>query len=219
MKKTNSNLMLINVVFVTCLIIANVVSARVIQTGVTLFDNPVTIPGAVFCYCLTFLSTDIISELWGKEEANRTVKLGFVAQILATLLIIFTGYLPVAPGYEATGEAYTTLLGQNVWFCLGSMISYLVSQTWDVKVFHKVREWLVNKTGSNKHRWLYNNISTMTSQVWDTVIFIVIAFGFGLRLPMPALINMCIGQYVFKFALAALDTPIFYLLTKTRKED
>ena len=58
----------------------------------------------------------------------------------------------------------------------------------------------------------------MTSQILDTVIFIFIAFGFGLKLPMPALINMAIGQYIFKFFLAALDTPVFYLLTRTRKE-
>ena len=219
MKKTNSNLILINMIFVVCLVIANVVSARVLHTGVTLFGSPVTLPGAALCYCLTFLCTDVISELWGKEEANRTVRFGFIGQLLATALIIFTGYLPIAEGYEATDVAYQTLLGQNIYFCLGSMAGYLVSQTWDVAVFHRVREWLINKTGSNKHRWLYNNMSTMTSQILDTVIFIFIAFGLGLKLPMPVLINMAIGQYVFKFFLAALDTPVFYLLTRTRKED
>ena len=77
MKKTNSNLMLINVVFVTCLINCKCCFGK--GNSNRSYTNPVTIPGAVFCYCLTF-STDVISELWGKEEANRTVK-GFICGI------------------------------------------------------------------------------------------------------------------------------------------
>lgn len=220
MKKTNSNLILINMIFVVCLVIANVVSARVLHTGVTLFGSPVTLPGAALCYCLTFLCTDVISELWGKEEANRTVRFGFIGQLLATALIMLTGYLPIAEGYEATDAAYQTLLGQNLWFCLGSMVAYLISQSWDVAVFHGLRNKFakIDENGNVKGKWIWNNGSTMTSQILDTVIFIFIAFGLGLKLPMPALINMAIGQYVFKFFLAALDTPVFYLLTRTRKE-
>lgn len=216
MKKTNSNLILINMIFVVCLVIANVVSARVLHTGVTLFGSPVTLPGAALCYCLTFLCTDVISELWGKEEANRTVRFGFIGQLLATALIMLTGYLPIAEGYEATDLAYQTLLGQNIWFCIGSMAGYLVSQSWDVWMFHTLRNKFakVDKNGNVKGKWIWNNGSTMTSQILDTVIFIFIAFGCGLKLPMPVLINMAIGQYIFKFLLAALDTPIFYLVTR-----
>ena len=221
MKKTNSNLILINMIFVVCLVIANVVSARVLHTGVTLFGSPVTLPGAALCYCLTFLCTDVISELWGKEEANRAVKFGFIGQLLATGLIMFTGCLPIAEGYEATGDAYQTLLGQNLWFCLGSMVAYLISQSWDVAVFHALRNKFAktDKNGNVKGKWIWNNGSTMTSQILDTVIFIFIAFGLGLKLPMPALINMAIGQYVFKFFLAAFDTPIFYLLTRNTNKN
>ena len=222
MKKNNSNLILINMIFVVCLVIANVVSARVLYTGVTLFGSAVTLPGAALCYCLTFLCTDIISELWGREEANRTVKFGFIGQLLATALIMFTGYLPIAEGYEATDAAYQTLLGQNLYFCLGSMAAYLISQSWDVAVFHGLRNKFarVDEKGNVKGKWIWNNGSTMTSQILDTVVFIFIAFGFGLKLPLAALINMAIGQYVFKFLLALIDTPFFYLLTRnsTHKE-
>ena len=222
MKKTNSNLILINMIFVVCLVIANVVSARVLHTGVSLFGSPVTLPGAALCYCLTFLCTDVISELWGKEEANRTVRFGFIGQLLATALIMFTGYLPIASGYENVAEAYQTLLGQNIWFCAGSMAGYIVSQSWDVWMFHTLRSKFAkfDENGNVKGKWIWNNGSTMTSQILDTVIFIFIAFGLGLKLPMPVLINMAIGQYIFKFLLAAIDTPVFYLLTrKNGKEE
>ena len=87
-------------IFVVCLVIANVVSNRVLFTGIELFGSPVTLPGAALCYCLTFLATDVISELWGREEAQRTVRFGFVGQLLATGLIMLTGYLPAAAGIE-----------------------------------------------------------------------------------------------------------------------
>lgn len=218
MKKTNSNLTLLSMIFVVCLVIANVVSGRVLHTGVNLFGSPVTLPGAALCYCLTFLATDVISELWGKKEANRIVKFGFFGQLLATALIMLTGYLPVAEGFENVAEAYETLLGQSFWFAVGSLVAYLISQTWDVWFFHKIRTYFVNKDGNNSKRWIWNNLSTMTSQIIDTVIFIFIAFGIGVGLPLPVLINMAIGQYIFKFVLALIDTPFFYILTHNKKE-
>ena len=218
MKKTNSNLTLLSMIFVVCLVIANVVSGRVLHTGVNLFGSPVTLPGAALCYCLTFLATDVISELWGKKEANRIVKFGFFGQLLATALIMLTGYLPVAEGFENVAEAYETLLGQSFWFAVGSLVAYLISQTWDVWFFHAVREYFIKKDGNNSKRWIWNNLSTMTSQLIDTVVFIFIAFGFGMKLPLPLLINMAIGQYFFKFGLALIDTIPFMLLTRNSKE-
>ena len=213
MKRTQNNLLLLNVLFATCLVIANVVSARLVCLG-NLFGTEWIVPGAVFAYAVTYLCTDIITEIWGEKQAKQTVRLGFIAQILASVLIYFTGFLPIASTAVETGEAYTTLLGQNFWFTFGSLASYVVSQAWDVKVFGTVRKWLVSKTGSNKHRWLYNNASTMTSQIWDTLIFIVIAFGFGLRLPWSVVGNMIIAQYAVKFLIAFVDTPFFYFFTR-----
>lgn len=221
MKKTEKNLTLLSMVFVVSLVIANVVTAKTVQTGIPLFGSTIVVPGAVLCYAMTFLMTDVIGELWGRKEAQRTVLFGFVCQVLATLLIVFTQMLPAAdPSMQV---AYETLLGQNAVFVLGSMTAYLASQTWDVFIFHKLRDKVMAKDGSNRHRWIWNNASTMTSQVIDTVIFITIAFGFGFGwLFDPAmhgqLFAMMVGQYLVKFVLAAIDTPFFYLLTRKSKE-
>ena len=111
------------------------------------------------------------------------------------------------------------LLGQNYIFVIGSLVAYFVSQSWDVWVFHKIRD-KFNK--DPKKRWIWNNASTMTSQIFDTVLFVGISFGFGFgwlfkEEMRPALGAMMIGQYLLKFVLAAIDTPIFYLLTRKRK--
>lgn len=220
MKKTNSNLIGINMVFVVALVISNVVTAKLFATGITIFGNPLSLPGAALCYAITFLATDVIGEIWGKAEANRTVRWGFVGQVVATLLIIMTQYLPASdPEAQA---AYERLLGQNWIFVIGSMVAYFASQSWDVYFFHRIRDKYIEKHGeSASGRWIWNNASTMTSQIIDTVLFIGISFGIGFgwffdKAMWGTLGGMMIGQYVLKFILAALDTPFFYLMTRKR---
>lgn len=207
-------------VFVVALVISNVVTAKLFATGIMLFGTALTLPGAALCYAITFLATDVIGEIWGKAEANRTVRWGFVGQMLATLLIIATQYLPASdPEAQA---AYDRLLGQNWIFVIGSMVAYFASQSWDVYFFHKIRDKYIAKHGSTAGgRWIWNNGSTMTSQIIDTVLFIGIAFGLGFgwlfdRAMWPTLFAMMVGQYLLKFILAAIDTPFFYLLTRKR---
>lgn len=217
MKKTTNNLILLSMLFVVALVISNVVTAKLFYTGISLFGVTVTLPGAALCYAITFLATDIIGEVYGKKEADKTVVYGFFGQLLATALIVLTQYIPAAdPDMQA---AYENLLGQNYIFVIGSMVAYLCSQTWDVWIFHKIRD---HFHADPKKRWIWNNGSTMTSQIIDTVLFIGISFGIGFgwffdRAMWPTLFAMMVGQYVFKFILALLDTPFFYIFTRRRK--
>lgn len=222
MKKTNTNLMLCGMVFAVALVISNVITAKTIQTGIPLFGSTILVPSAVICYCITFLMTDVVGEIWGRSEARIVVIGGFFCQLLATALILIGEALPAAdPNMQA---AYSTLLGQNAVFVLASMTAYLLSQSWDVFVFHRIRDRMLARGGSSRSRWVWNNASTMTSQLIDTVVFIGIAFGIGFGwLFDPALLSqlgaMMVGQYLCKFVLAALDTPFFYLLTRNHPAD
>ncbi len=214
MKNNSTSLIWLNIIFVVCLIVANVVTAKVINTGLIIGDTPILIPGAALTYALTFLCTDIIGEIWGKEEANKTVWRGFFAQLLALALIILTQYLPAYD--EAMQEAYNKLLGQTSMFVIGSLVAYLCSQKWDVWIFHKIRGFFY---ADPHYRWVWNNASTMTSQIIDTAIYISIAFGLGLGWffhegGIMLTVYMIMGQYVFKFLMALLDTPLFYLFTR-----
>lgn len=217
MKKTSTNLMICAMIFAVALVISNVIAAKTIATGIPLFGSSILVPCAVICYCVTFLMTDVIGEIWGKKEARTVVLAGFGCQLLATALIIVGEVLPAASANMQ--QAYTMLLGQNAVFFAASMCAYLLSQSWDVFVFHKIRERVLARGGSAKSRWMWNNASTMTSQIIDTVVFIGIAFGLGMgwlfdAAMMPQLFAMMVGQYLCKFVLAAIDTPIFYLLTR-----
>ena len=221
MKKTTENLILLNTLFTTALVVSNVVTSKLMHTGCHLFGAPVVLPGAAVCYAGTFLITDVIGEIWGRRTASQSVLYGFAAQFFASALILFTGYLPAEDA--ALQEAYSKLLGQNLLFSLASLIAYFASQLWDVWFFHRIREWYLGGHGrTTAARWIWNNASTMTSQAIDTILFIGIVFGIGFRWfwqpqMWPALAATIVGQYLFKFLLALLDTPLFYLLTREAK--
>ena len=125
--------------------------------------------------------------------------------------------LPVASFADNQSE-FVAILGGSLRVTIASLIGYLCSQTWDVWIFHKIRNRYIKKHETTAGgRWIWNNGSTMTSQIIDTAIFITIAF-YGV---VPNIWNMIISQYVIKFIFAICDTPIFYLLTgkaKTKNE-
>ena len=218
MKKNETNFMLLVTVFVISIVIANVVGARTVHTGLTLGGLSLSMSGGFITYAVTFLCTDIIGELWGKAKAKSVVKYGLIGQVFATACITVTGLIPAVD--PAMDNAYHVLLGQNWIFAVGSLSAYLVSQTWDVVIVHRVRDWYIRRHGSTKGgRWLWNNVSTLTSQVWDTVIYACISFGLGLGWLFTAegrvqLLGVVLGQYLLKALLALLDTPFFYFFTR-----
>lgn len=197
MEKTNKNLLILNGIFITSLLIANVVSAKIVTLG------GLVIPAAIVAYPLTFLMTDVIGEIWGKEQATETVKLGFICQLISLVLIGLAILLPVAPFADNQAE-FKGIMAQSFRVVAASLVAYYCSQSWDVWVFHKIRE----KGTGNK--WLRNNLSTMTSQIIDTAIFITIAFVGS----VPNIWVMIGSQYLIKCIYALLDTIPFYYLTR-----
>ncbi|MBO7734279.1 MAG: queuosine precursor transporter [Methanobrevibacter sp.] len=216
MKKTNENLLLVHVIFVISIVIANIVGCKVINLGITLFGLPLSLSGGAITYAFTFLCTDIIGEIWGKKDAQRAVKYGFIGQGFAIILIVLTQYTPTND--TAMQHAYEKLLGQSPMFVLGSLCAYSCSQTWDVWIFHKIRDHFNAKPSL---RWIWNNLSTATSQIIDTVIYAIISFGIGMgwlfqQNMLGTLVGIIIGQYLLKLCLAIIDTPFFYFFTRKK---
>ena len=218
MKKTDKNLYLLYMVLTTGLVTANCIASKVFVMPFNLFGSAVTLTVGAICYPLTFLVTDIIGELWGKEKANIAVRWGFVCQLISTLIVIVARYLPAAD--PTMQESFVNLLGQNWVFVLASLTAYIISQYWDVWVFHKLRNKYIAKHGTTRGgKWIWNNLSTCSSQTLDSIIYVLIAFGMGFGWLADssmhgAMINMILGQIIIKVVLAILDTPIFYWCTK-----
>lgn len=198
MKKTEQNLQILIGIFVVSLIVANIVSAKIVSFW------GMVIPAAIVAYPLTFLITDVIGEIWGKDMANKTVKIGFICQLVSLALIGLSILLPVAPFADNQAE-FVGIMKSSFRVVTASLVAYLISQSWDVWLFHKLKE-----KCNGKHKWLRNNASTLTSQMIDTAIFITIAF-WGV---VPNILVMILSQYLIKAVYALLDTIPFYLLTK-----
>ncbi len=188
----------LSAMFVGLLIISNVLAVKLVSIWGFI------LPGAVIVYVVTYLITDVIGELYGKEAARKTVQAGFITQIAALIFIFIAIQLPPAPVFESQAQ-FEEILGGSFRVILASLISYFASQNLDVTIFHRLKA----KHGESK-LWLRNNLSTMTSQLVDTAIFITIAF-WG-TVPGGVLFGMIATQYVFKFLIALIDTPIAYIL-------
>lgn len=221
MKKTEKNLYLLYMLFGVALITSNCIASKLMILPFQMFGSAVTITCGVIVYPITFLVTDILGEIWGKKEAGLAVKFGFICQVIATAIIVIARYIPAA---DATmQEAYVNLLGQNTMFVVASLSAYLCSQKWDVFIFHKIRDAYIKKHGSTKGgKWIWNNVGTMTSQLLDSSIYVLVAFGLGFKwLWTPGMVtmmlNMIIAQWLFKVVIAALDTPFFYWFTREGK--
>lgn len=194
-------------IFVGLLILSNIVAVKLMSIG-----SWIVIPAAAVIYVCTYPILDVLTEAYGKDAARKTVQTGFIAQLFSIGFIWIAIHLPAAPFYEHQ-EAFETIFSAGFRVTIASLAAYLISQNLDVTIFDKLK-----RKHCNKKLWVRNNVSTMASQLVDTTIFITIAFA-G-TMPIGALLGMIASQYVFKFIIAVLDTPIVYLLVSLcRKKD
>lgn len=216
MRKTNKNLYTLYMLFAAMLVCSNCIAAKQIPIG-TWFGTNVAITVGIICYPFTFLITDIIGEIWGKKEAQHAVIGGFVAQIIAIILITIANLLP---GNDPSMKTmFNSVLGSNWILTIGSLTACLLSQTWDVYVFHKIREKYIEKHGSTKGgKWIWNNASTITSQLIDSVVFyigLIIMLGtLGVHLTFGEIVTTIFAYWIIKLVIAVLDTPFFYFFTR-----
>jgi len=186
--------------FIATLLLANIVASKIVVIG------GVLLPAAIVLYPLTFLITDVVGEIEGKEQAQRLVLSGFYMSLFMVAALLVVKWLPPAPIWNHQ-VAFEAILGATPRIVLASMIAYIASQTHDVWSFH----WWRAKT-EGRHLWLRNTASTVVSQGIDSILFITIAFG-GLY-AWSAIAAMVVSQYLVKVFIALLDTPLCYLLVR-----
>lgn len=171
-----------------------------ITTATKLIELGYVVPAGVVVYSASFLVTDIIAEVYGKEKAKTAVWSGFFVMILFFAYSSVTVSWPAAP-YWQNQESYQNILGLSSRIAFAGAIAFIISQLVDVTIFHYLRD-----KHHGKHLWIRNNVSTWFSQLVDTTVFITIAF-YGV---FP-IVELIMGQYIVKVAIAAIDTPFVYL--------
>lgn len=189
-------------VFVTLVVLTNTVGVKLF----TAFGN--VLPVSIIWFPLTFLITDIVSEMYGARRARFLVIMGFCMSLLLLAFSLIGIRLPVAEFYPLQ-EDYTNIFGPIWRLLFGSMAAYLLAQLIDVRLFH-----FWKKLTKGKHLWLRNNASTMISQFIDTFTVNTIFLYKNLAVftgDFGDLMNIILGVYVLKVVIAALDTPLCYL--------
>lgn len=196
-----------NGLFIWIPIAAIIANIQVIQT-IEIFGLAATLGNIV--YASSFLVTDILSEKYGRKEANKAVWIGFFSLIAMTMLMnLALLFQPMADDFSQDAHGSLSLIfGFMPRIVVASLIAYFLSQRHDVWAFHfwgKIFE-------GKKNLWIRNNLSTIVSQLIDSLIFTFIAF-YGV-FETSVLLEILITTYVLKFIVAAADTPFVYLATR-----
>lgn len=193
----------LQVAIATAIILANLQGPKL-----TIIFGLQTSLGVIF-YSSIFFATDVLSENYGKAEANKAVRMGFAVSVIVLLMLsLALLYLPSSKpetaAYSASiHEAFSTIVNFTPRFIFGSLLAYYVSQSFDVWAFHKIKQ----MTGE-RWLWLRNNLSTMGSQVVDTLIYSLVAW-WGI-VDLRTALALGAAKYVFKLAIAMIDTVFIY---------
>ena len=193
-------------IFLSAIFIASLVTCNLIANKFVTVDlgfKVFIVSAGILPYPLTFLVTDLISELYGQKKANLVVFSGFVASMFVLLFLWLGGQFNAIPSSIVNDDIYNSVF-QNAWRIIAaSMIAYLFAQFIDVRIFH-----FWKRLTNGKHLWLRNNGSTIASQLVDTSLVIMILFV-GVW-ESDQIISAIIDGWLFKMLMAAIDTPIIY---------
>ena len=167
----------------------------------------------IIAYPLTFLVTDILSEIYGSRRANQVVFAGLLASVFTTGLVELADLAP-APSSGSAARPSTRVFGLSKVAVFASMMAYLTAQFIDIRLFH-----FWKRVTKGKHLWLRNNASTITSQIVDTFVVLALLASFqAAGITWAGLPRLFLDGLLFKWAIALLDTPLFYLAVITLKK-
>lgn len=198
-------------------VIATVLANIEVLMTVDAFGMEQTLGNVMFAS--TYLITDILSENEGKKSASRAVWLGVFSSVM---MLIFTQYwlLYDMSANDWAGGHITAIFTSTPRLLLASFIGYVVSQRFDVWLYHRWWEFTTKKCGSSRRfLWLRNNGSTLISQVVNTVIFSTVAFAGWYS--TGTLLSIMLSSYIIYIFTSLLDTPAVYLarLMKERMKE
>lgn len=196
--------------FITSLVVSNLIFQKFFYwkpfgeatvLGAPLFEISV----GVLPYPLTFLITDLISEIYGRKKANQVVTAGIFASFFSMGIILLADRVPAIPGSPVGDSLFSKVFALSPIAVLASMLAYLFAQYVDIAIYH-----FWKRVTRGKYLWLRNNFSTFSSQIIDTTTVVGLLCLFGV-LPWQMFYGLVVSGVAFKILIAFLDTPLLYL--------
>jgi queuosine precursor transporter len=180
--------------------IAGVLGTKLASLGTWPVIGALAVESGIFAFLVLVVLSSAVAELYGRDMANKLVRLGFIPLIVSMLLIQFVIHVPPASFWDKQA-AFQEILGQSSRMMLAGLIAYGVSQTLNVYIFSRLRA----KEGGGL--WLRALIASFLSQIVDTLLFITIAF-YGV-FPIQGILG---GQIIAKLTLSVIMVPpLIYL--------
>ncbi|MBU0651379.1 MAG: queuosine precursor transporter [Proteobacteria bacterium] len=205
-------------VFVTSLVVSNIIAVKLISVG------PFLLTAAILIFPVSYIFGDILTEVYGYAQARRVIWIGFGCNLMAVFIFWLSIELPAAPFWRtgafesaaASQQAYQAIFGSTPRILAASFLAYLVGEFLNSFVLAKMKI-----TTRGRHLWMRTIGSTIVGQLADSGVFIFLAF-YG-TVPLNALAQMAGAQWLMKSAYEALATPLTYLavsfLKRAERED
>ena len=210
MKEKNQALLLYIIltgIFISCLITCNLIFLKFFSIKINFLNLTFNQSVGLIAYPVTFLITDVISEVYGQEKANFVVISGIISSIIILGIMYLAEIAPADLNSPVDNETFSLVFGEFGIAMAASLFTYLVCQLIDIRIFH-----FWKKLTKGKHLWLRNNLSTIFSQFIDTflILFLLMTLT-GYPENWPALKKLFINGFLFKMIVALIDTPIIYI--------
>lgn len=201
--------MLLGALFITSLVVSNLIFQKFFYWypfhieifGTKLFEISV----GILPYPITFLITDLISEIYGKKRANEIVVTGIFASIFSLTIVFVSNVVPATSWSPVGDQMFSTVFGNTALAVFASMLAYLFAQFIDIQIYH-----FWKRITKGKHLWLRNNFSTFSSQFVDTLTILVLLCSFEI-IEWSKFQGLLVAGFIFKALIAAFDTPFLYL--------
>ena len=190
--------------FITALVVSNLIFQKFFSWNLFgLYNFELSV--GILPYPVTFLVTDLISEIYGRRKANKVVTAGIFASVFALLIIIIADVVPATQWSPVNNGLYHKVFGFSAIAVFSSMMAYLIAQFVDIRIYH-----FWKKLTKGKHLWLRNNFSTISSQFLDTftVLFLLCSFEV---IEWDLFGKLLLNGFIFKLLVALSDTPVLYL--------
>ena len=193
-------------IFITALVVSNLIFQKFFSWypfnfevfGIKLFELSV----GVLPYPITFLITDIISEIFGKRKANQVVVMGILASIFSIGLLLLGDVLPASSTSPIDDKTFNLVFSASPLAVLASMSAYLIAQFLDIRIYHFWKQ-----LTKGKYLWLRNNFSTFSSQIIDSTTVIALLCIFDI-LAWDLFLGLVLSSITFKILVAVIDTPL-----------
>lgn len=195
--------------FITSLVVSNLIFQKFFYWypfhleifGTRLFEISV----GILPYPITFLITDLISEIYGKQRANDVVVIGIFASLFSLFIVLISNAVPATDWSPVGDVMFSTVFGSTAIAVTASMMAYLFAQFIDIQIYH-----FWKRVTKGNHLWLRNNFSTFSSQFVDTLIILLLLCSFNI-IAWEQFQGLMISGFLFKVLIAICDTPFMYL--------